>query len=107
VSLPPGPPYYLFDSPEAFRSALERAGFDGATMNFRVHRIEWEVPTGDFILEAELKAGVRTAGLLAAQTPAALGAIRSAINEAVRPYARGKGFAIPKAAYVVAVSKPK
>src|SRR4051794_27715732 len=36
VNLPPGPPYYLFENPEAFRSALERAGFDGGTMSFQV-----------------------------------------------------------------------
>jgi SAM-dependent methyltransferase len=105
VSLPPGPPYYLFENPEAFRAALERAGFDGASMTFKVHRIEWKVPTARFIFDAELKAGVRTAGLLARQTPEALSAIQAAIEQAVRPYAHEDGFAIPKAAYVVAVRK--
>jgi ubiquinone/menaquinone biosynthesis C-methylase UbiE len=105
VDLPPGPPYYLFDSREEFRNALERAGFEGASMSFEVHRIEWKVPTEQFIFDAELNAGVRTAGLLARQTPAALEAIRAAIEKAVQPYARGNGFAIPKAAYVVAVRK--
>jgi SAM-dependent methyltransferase len=105
VDLPPGPPYYLFESPEEFRSALVRAGFDGASMRFKVHRIEWKVPTAKFIFEAELKAGVRTAGLLARQTPAALNAIEAALEKAVQPYARGNGFAIPKAAYVLAARK--
>jgi SAM-dependent methyltransferase len=105
VSLPPGPPYYLFENPAAFRAALERAGFDGASVKFEVHRIEWEVPTARFVFDAELKAGVRTAGLLARQTPEALSAIQAAIEKAVRPYARGDGFAIPKAAYVVAARK--
>lgn len=105
VDLPPGPPYYLFDSPEKFREALERAGFDGASMTFKVHKIEWKVPSADFVFDAELKAGVRTAGLLAQQTPEALAAIRSALEEGVRPYARGDGFGIPKSAYVVAVRK--
>jgi len=49
--------------------------------------------------------GVRTAGLLARQTPARLQAIQSAIEESVRRYAKGDGFAIPKAAYVIAVGK--
>jgi SAM-dependent methyltransferase len=105
VDLPPGPPYYLFETPEEFRKALERAGFDGASMTFKVHTIEWQVPSARFIFDAELKAGVRTAGLLARQTPEALRAIQSAIEEAVGPYARGDGFAIPKAAYIVAVRK--
>jgi ubiquinone/menaquinone biosynthesis C-methylase UbiE len=105
VSLPPGPPYYLYESPEEFRAALEQAGFDGAAMIFKVHRIEWKVPTARFIFDAELKAGVRTAGLLARQTPEALEAIRAAIETAASPYARDDGFAIPKAAYVVAISR--
>ena len=106
VDLPPGPPYYLFEGPEEFRKALERAGFDGASMTFKVHTIKWKVPSALFVFEAELKAGVRTAGLLARQTPAALSAIQSALEEAVRPYAQDDGFAIPKAAYIVAVRKP-
>jgi SAM-dependent methyltransferase len=105
VDLPPGPPYYLFSGPEEFREALERAGFDGASMKFKVHTIEWNVPSARFIFEAECNAGVRTAGLLARQTPEALHAIEQAIEKAVQPYARGSGFAIPKAAYVVAASK--
>lgn len=105
VDLPPGPPYYLFDGPEKFREALQHAGFDGASMTFKVHAIEWKVPSARFIFDAELKAGVRTAGLLAQQTPEALAAIQSAIEKAVGPYACGDGFAIPKAAYVVAVRK--
>ena len=105
VGLPEGPPYYLFASPDEFRKALERAGFDGASMSFKVHTIEWKVPSARFVFDAELKAGVRTAGLLARQTPETLSAIRVAIEQAVRPYARGDSFAIPKAAYIIAAQK--
>src|SRR5262249_8709207 len=59
VNLPPGPPHYLFESEEEFRNALGRAGFDRASMSFQVHRIEWNVPTGRFVFDAELNAGVR------------------------------------------------
>ena len=107
VDLPPGPPYYLFASQEEFREALQRAGFEGRSMRFKVHRIEWKVPTARFIFEAELNAGVRTAGLLARQTPKALVAVQGAIEKAVQPYARKDGFAIPKAAYVVAARKAR
>ena len=37
--------------------------------------------------------------------PEKLDAIRSVIEDRVRAYAKGEGFAIPKAAYVVAISK--
>jgi len=106
VDLPPGPPYYLFENEEEFRSALNRAGFDGASMKFKVHRIEWQVPSARFIFEAELKAGVRTAGLLAKQTPEVLRAIQSDLEASIQKYAKGDGsFSLPKTAYLVAVAK--
>jgi SAM-dependent methyltransferase len=105
VDLPPGPPFYLFDSQKEFRKALERAGFDGASMGFKVHTINWKVPTARFIFDAELNAGVRTAGLLARQTPEALRKIQAAIEKSVQQYATDGGFAIPKAAYIVAANK--
>jgi SAM-dependent methyltransferase len=105
VDLPPGPPFYLFENEAGFRTAFERVGFDGSTMSFKVHRIEWQVPTAQFVFDAERNAGVRTAGLLARQTPEALRKIQSAIDKSVQRYAKGDGFAIPKGAYIVAASK--
>ena len=105
VDLPEGPPHHLYGGREEFREALERAGFDGASLVFKLHTIQWSVPTARFIFDAERHAGVRTAGLLARQTPASLAAIQSAIEDAVRPFAKGDGFAIPKAAYIIAISK--
>jgi SAM-dependent methyltransferase len=105
VDLPPGPPFYLFENEEEFGKALDRAGLDGASMSFKVHRIEWQVPSASFVFDAELNAGVRTSGLLTRQTPQARQKIRGAIEQSVQPYAKGDGFAIPKAAYVVAASK--
>jgi len=105
VGLPPGPPFYLFENEDEFRRAFERAGFDGLSMSFKVHTIRWQVPSARFIFDAELKAGVRTAGLLARQTPDVLQKIQSAIEKSVQRYTTNGGFAIPNAAYVVAVSK--
>ena len=105
VDLPPGPPFYLFENEGEFRKAFEGAGFDGASMTFKVHTIEWKVPSAQFVFDAETKAGVRTAGLLARQTPQALQKIQAAIEKSVQQYATDGGFAIPKAAYIVAASK--
>jgi SAM-dependent methyltransferase len=105
VDLPPGPPYYLYEGPAQFQYALQRAGFDGDSMVFKIHTIEWSVPTAHYIFDAECNAGVRTAGFLARQTPETLRAIRSAIEKAVQPYAKGNGFSIPKSAYIVVVAK--
>ena len=105
VDLPPGPPHYLFESEEEFRKALARTGFDGSSMTFKTHRIEWHVPSARFVFDAELNAGVRTAGLLTRQTPETLRKIQTAIEKAVQSYTTGNGFAIPKAAYIVAATK--
>ena len=105
INLPIGPPHYLFSGREEFRRALERVGFNGASMIFKLHTIRWNVPSACYPFDAERNAGVRTAGLLARQTPEKLSAIQFAIEKAVRPYARNDCFCIPKAAYVIAVSK--
>lgn len=105
VDLPPGPPFYLFENEDEFRNALERTGFERASMTFKLHTIEWQVPTARFVFDAERSAGVRTAGLLARQTPEALREIQSAIEQSMQAYAKGDSFAIPKAAYIVAASK--
>ena len=105
VDLPTGPPHYLFSGREEFRRALERVGFNGASMIFKLHTIQWNVPAPRYPFDAERDAGVRTRGLLARQTFEKLRAIQRAIEESVRRYAKGDTFSIPKAAYVVAVSK--
>ena len=105
VDLPEGPPHHLYAGREEFRHLLERAGFDGASLIFKVHTIQWNVPSARFVFDAECHAGVRTAGLLARQTPVALGAIQFAIENSVRQYAKGDGFNIPTAAYIIAISK--
>lgn len=105
VDLPPGPPFYLFESPDEFRNVLERAGFDGASMTFKTHEIKWQVPSARFVFDAESKAGVRTAGLLARQAPEVLDKILATLEKSFQPYANANGFAIPKAAYIVAIRK--
>ncbi|MEP7013902.1 MAG: class I SAM-dependent methyltransferase [Verrucomicrobiota bacterium] len=107
VGVPTGPPHHLYSGRDEFRRALERAGFEGSSMILKLHTIKWKVPTARFIFDAERNAGVRTAGLLARQTAEKLDAIQSAIEMSVRAYGQGEGFAIPKAAYIVAVSKAK
>jgi SAM-dependent methyltransferase len=105
INLPIGPPHYLFSGREEFRRVLERVGFNGASLIFKLHTIRWNVPSACYPFDAERNAGVRTAGLLARQTSEKLRAIQLAIEESVRRYAEGDSFSIPKAAYVVAVSK--
>ena len=105
VRLPSGPDHYVYSNEDACRNAMSQAGFDASSTRIKLHRIEWLVPSPQFVFEAERNAGVRTAGLLARQTPDRLERIRQAIETAVSQYGRPNGFAIPKAAYVVAVGK--
>ena len=105
VQLPEGPPRYLYTEREECRKALERAGFDGESMSYDTRSVEWHLPTAGYFFEAERDAGVRTAGLLARQSPDRLNAIRIAVEEGVKRYARGNEFVLPMTAHVVAVSK--
>jgi ubiquinone/menaquinone biosynthesis C-methylase UbiE len=105
VGLPEGPPHYLYGEREECRRVLEQAGFDGNSMSYETRTVEWHVPTASYFFEAERDAGVRTAGLLACQSPQKLEAIRIAIEIEMQRYARGNEFVLPMAAHVVVVAK--
>jgi SAM-dependent methyltransferase len=105
VGLPEGPPHYLYGDREECRQALAEAGFNGSSMSYETRSVEWRLPTAGYLFEAELNAGVRTTGILARQSPEALGAIRKAIENGVSLYARGNEFVVPRAAHVVVASK--
>ena len=105
VQLPEGPPRYLYDQKEECRAVLEKAGFDGHSMIYQTRSVEWHLPTAHYFFEAEQNAGVRTAGLLARQSPERLHAIRTAIENGVRRYAKGNEFVLPMTAHIVVVSK--
>jgi Methylase involved in ubiquinone/menaquinone biosynthesis len=105
VGLPEGPPRYLFGESEECRKALEQSGFDGNSMSYETRTLDWHLPTASYFFEVERDAGVRTAGLLARQSSETLDAIRLAIENGIRQYARDDEFVLPMAAHVVAVSK--
>jgi ubiquinone/menaquinone biosynthesis C-methylase UbiE len=104
VKLPEGPAYFSYESAAECSPALQRAGFDVDTLEFKTITAEWAVPRAEFVFEAERDAGVRVAAVLAAQHSTTLNAIRDAVVVAAQPYARGDGFLLPFAAHVVAVS---
>jgi SAM-dependent methyltransferase len=105
VGLPEGPPRYLYGEREECRKVLEEAGFDGNSMSYETHTVEWHLPRASYFFEAERDAGVRTAGLLARQSPQKLEAIRIAIENEMQRYAKGNEFVLPMTAHVVAVPK--
>jgi ubiquinone/menaquinone biosynthesis C-methylase UbiE len=105
VGLPEGPPRYLYGEKEECRKVLEQAGFDGSSMSYETRSADWHLPTASYLFEAERDAGVRTAGMLARQSPTALEAIRGAIENRIKRFARGNEFVVPMTARVIAVSK--
>ena len=104
LDLPEEPPRFPLCEEAACRGALEEAGFAPASMTFATVRATWCVPSPEFLFEAELKGGVRTAAVLARQSAGRLVAIRAAIADAVRAHAVPGGFAIPATAHVVAAA---
>jgi SAM-dependent methyltransferase len=105
VGLPQGPPRYLYNERKDCQKVLEQTGFDGSSMSYETRGVEWHLPTASYLFEAERDVGVRTAGLLAHQSPETLEKIRIAIEDGIRRHARGNEFVLPMAAHVVAVSK--
>jgi len=105
VGLPEGPPKYLYGEREECRRVLKRAGFDGASMRYETRTVEWHHPHAGYYFEAEQNAGVRTAGILARQSPEKLEKIRIALENGIKQYARGDEFVLPMAAHVIVVSK--
>ena len=83
---------------------LGRFGFDPASLGFRTVTATWQVPTAAFVFAAEREAGVRTAALLAAQTPAVLSAIETQMVQEPAIYRNATGLGIPFAAHVVRVT---
>jgi ubiquinone/menaquinone biosynthesis C-methylase UbiE len=105
VGLPEGPPHYLYGKEQGCRKVLERSGFDGRSMSYETRTVQWHLPTASYFFEAERDAGVRTAGLLARQSPEKLHAIRVSIENQMQRYATGNGFVLPMTAHVVTVAK--
>jgi len=105
VGLPEGPPKYLYGEREECRQVLKRAGFDGTSMSYETCTVGWEHPDASYLFDAERNAGVRTAGILARQSPEALEAIRIALENGIKQYARGDKFVLPMVAHVIVASK--
>lgn len=106
VDLPEGPSFVHFADATECRRCLAAAGFEPTSVAFTTHPVLWRVPTAGFLFEAERHGGVRTAALLARQTPERLAAIRAAIEEGVRRHVDGDAFALPMTAHIVAAAAP-
>ena len=64
-----------------------------------------QIRFGVVIADSAVYSGVRTAGLLARQSPEKVHAIRVTIENQMQQYAAGNEFVLPVAAHVVTVAK--
>jgi SAM-dependent methyltransferase len=88
VGLPEGPPFFRFADVAESRRTLEAAGF--TEVAHQELPLRWRLPAAEALVEAFMEGGVRTRGLLLAQTEAELAAIReTARAEAERPEDQG------------------
>ena len=95
VGLPEGPPFFRFGDPGECRRVLAATDFDDVEV--RELPMRWRLTSPDALLDAFLEGGVRTRGLLRAQTPGALAAIREAVGIGAARHAVGGGveFSMP------------
>jgi SAM-dependent methyltransferase len=104
VPLPPGPPFFKYRDPEVSRNALLGAGF--VNPERVVLPLVWSVRSVEALLEAMEWGTVRTGGLLRAQTPGNLEAIRNAVRLEAARYDRGRTIALPMPAVLLSGRKP-
>ncbi len=87
VGLPEGPPFFRFADPAEGRRALEAAGFDPVSVTELP--LVWRLAGAEDLFDAFWEGGVRTRGVLRAQSPAAIHAIREAVRAEAAGHARG------------------
>jgi ubiquinone/menaquinone biosynthesis C-methylase UbiE len=104
--LPPGPPFFRFSEEAECRKVLLSAGFENANVA-RAAQV-WSFADPDGLFRAMLEGTARTGGLLWAQTPEALAAIREIVRRDVEPL-RASGMAtynLPMPAVIASAVKP-
>ena len=104
VRLPAGPPFFKYRDPEVSRDALLGAGFkDPGRAELP---LVWRLPSVEALLQAMESGTVRTGGLLRAQTPEKLEAIRKAVRFEAGRHVRGGTLVLPISAVLLSGSKP-
>jgi ubiquinone/menaquinone biosynthesis C-methylase UbiE len=104
VALPPAPPFFRFsDAAESCR-VLAEIGFREPAV-IQVPQV-WRLASPAQFFDAMQQGTVRTAGLLRAQTPAALAAIAATVRADAAAYQRGDMLELPMPAVLAQASKP-
>jgi SAM-dependent methyltransferase len=104
VGLPPGPDFFRFADPDTAAMSLSTAGFRDVVATPVPQT--WELAGTDDLLDALLRGTVRTAAVLARQSPDVLAAVRDALRTDLRPYDEGDIVRVPMPAVVVSAVRP-
>src|SRR3954469_13123711 len=90
------PSSFRFGDPDEAKRSLQAAGF--TDVQAVVLPLVWQLPQPEAMLDVMQRATVRTPGILRAQTPEALAAIRAAVTNEAVTYATATGIAVPMGA---------
>jgi SAM-dependent methyltransferase len=103
VPIPEGPAFFQFSDPAHSMAVLRAAGFTQAEV--KTVDMTWTLDSGEALFDAFLRGTARTGGLLRAQTPGALDAIRRCVIGDTAQYAWDTGVRIPMAAVIATATK--
>ena len=104
VTLPEGPPFFLFSEPDYCFKCLQNLGFKNPS--FQEIPLLWELSSADELFDAFYKGTARTGGILRAQTSQSLDNIRAAIHQETASYRQNNRLLLPMSAIVVSAQKP-
>lgn len=105
VGLPDGPPFFRFSDAAECNRALTALGFE-EVQSTEAPQV-WRFSSADQWIDGVARSTVRTAALLAAQTPQAMAKIRATLAEAAAGYRRSDGsIELPMPAVVTSARKP-
>lgn len=103
VDVPVGTPLFRFADHAECQSVLADIGFTDVANTDSV--LSWRLPRVDALMESFNQATARTSGLLNAQDPAALPAIKAAMTEGCAPYDQGTVTVLPMPMTLTAATK--
>jgi SAM-dependent methyltransferase len=104
LGLPSGPPMFRFADHAETRRVLHEAGLVNPEVKDVPHY--WRLPHADALLEFFMDGGVRAGELLRRQTPAALHAIKSFVQNELAAYERNGIIEVPMGAVLATATRP-
>ncbi|NEO90371.1 MAG: class I SAM-dependent methyltransferase [Moorea sp. SIO3G5] len=104
VSLPEGPPFFLFSEQDYCFKCLQNLGFKNPSV--QEISLLWELSSADELFDAFDKGTARTGGILRAQTSKSLDNIRAAIHQDTASYRQNNRLLLPMSAIVASAQKP-